>query len=217
MFLLSCTIWSYVFNRKFNFNPDFKKFIPFSMEDQKPAKRKKTSSEDQLTKKENKTKILKVIHLSKSPDDPPTKTKKRKLNSATTDDTKPKKKVKKDQKPKSEPKDLEIDLTAPAPPSKKVLRLQKKGKLIPPLRSNPQPPPTDSTHEDRKHLVKDIPRAEFGVWIGNLSYKSDVKVLRNWLVHGEHRVRDKDITRINLPLNVEGLSKGYYHRLSRGC
>jgi hypothetical protein len=114
------------------------------------------------------------------------------------------------------PEELEIDISAPNPPSKKALRLQKKGKPIPKLPSTSRPPTEltpattnpDAIHPDRQKLVKEIPHAEWSVWIGNLSYKSDVKGLRGWLVRGDKRVTDKDITRINLPLNADGQSKG---------
>ena len=191
------------------------------MEEVRLSKRKKPSSKDQSAPKEKKIKKLKESHPSKeteSAENPlvESNTPKKRKRDVTTDDTeKKKKKSKKDDKSKPEPKELEIDITAPTPPSKKALRLQKKGKVIPSLPSTSQPPPStttaeDTTHPDRKTLVKEIPRAEFSVWIGNLSYKSEVKALRGWLVRGDNRVRDKDITRVNLPLNADGQSKGYF-------
>jgi len=89
--------------------------------------------------------------------------------------------------------------------------LRKKGKPIPPLPSTSQPPTPSAgdIHPPRKDLVKEIPRAEFSVWIGNLSYKSDVKGLRGWLVRGDKRITDKEITRIHLPLNADEQSKGF--------
>ena len=195
------------------------------MEDVKPAKRKKDPSKEKSTKKDKKEKKSKKRKLSEPPPSieipdaslPSEKPKKRKRDSKE-EPTKTPKKLKKEKSKKSEPEELEIDITAPNPPSKKALRLQKKGKPIPPLPSTSQPPttltttpatPDDTTHPSRRNLVKEIPRAEFSVWIGNLSYQSDVKALRDWLVRGDKRVKDKDITRLNLPLNAQGLSKGY--------
>ena len=181
------------------------------MEDTKPVKRKKESSKDQSGLKDKKKKKLKESKPIDQTNDPPleeTKPKKRKRETPNEDAEKKKKKSK---ATKSDPEELEIDISAPQPPSKKALRLQKKGKPVPPLPSTSQPPPStiDTTHPSRKPLVKkEPPRAEFSVWIGNLSYKSDVKALRGWLVRGEKRVTDKDITRIHLPLNAEGKSKG---------
>jgi hypothetical protein len=188
------------------------------MDIEKPKQKK--SSDDSI-KKEKKKKKSKDI-TSPSIDVPNTddKKKKRKREATTGEpDKKKKKKSKKDIK--SELEELEIDITAPTPPSKKALRLQKKGKPVPKLPSTSQPPtsltPTstaadDTTHPDRKKLVKEIPQAEFSVWIGNLSYKSDVKGLRGWLVRGDKRITDKHITRMNLPLNADGQSKGYVDR-----
>jgi hypothetical protein len=191
-----------------------KSSLAAAMDEAKPSKRKKTSSNDQSAPKERKMKKEKESHPSKDTEIEPEKPKKRKRDATIDEPEKKKKKSKKDKTSKSEPKELEIDITAPTPPSKKALRFQKKGKPIPPLPSTSQPPPStttaeDTTHPDRKTLVKEIPRAEFSVWIGNLSYKSDVKGLRGWLVRGDNRVRDKDITRVNLPLNADGQSKGY--------
>ena len=194
------------------------------MEDVKPAKRKKDPSKEKSSKKDKKSKKLKLSEPPPSieiPDAslPSEKPKKRKRDSKD-ESTKTPKKLKKEKSTKSEPEELEIDITAPNPPSKKALRLLKKGKPIPPLPSTSQPPTTltttpatpatpDTTHPSRRNLVKEIPHAEFSVWIGNLSYQSDVKALRGWLVRGDNRVKDKDITRLNLPLNAQGLSKGY--------
>lgn len=141
--------------------------------------------------------------------------KKRKREPASDDGDRKQKTQKKKAKTKIRSQEIEIDITAPAPPSKKALRLQKKGKPIQPQTSvQPSPilQPTatkiDTTHPDRKKFVKETPRAEFSVWIGNLPYKLDIKALRGWLVQGDKRVTDKEITRMNLPLNADGQSKG---------
>jgi hypothetical protein len=200
------------------------------MDSEVPTKRKKDSSKEKSAKKDQKDKKsrkIKSIVNSVTPTEPdipiPVSEKSQKRKRQGKDEkAKTSKKVKKETKPKSETEELEIDISAPTPPSKKALRLQKKGKPIPRLPSTSQPPPStsavldttdagdaDTTHPDRKKLVREIPRAEFSVWIGNLSYRSDVKGLRGWLVRGEKRVRDKDITRMNLPLNAQEQSKGY--------
>jgi hypothetical protein len=96
--------------------------------------------------------------------------------------------------------ELEIDISLPTPPSKKALRQQKK------VSTTDTP---DTTHPDRRSLLKKLPaRAEHCVWIGNLAYTTDVKSLRGFLVRGPDRVSDREITRINLPLNADGQSKG---------
>jgi hypothetical protein len=186
-----------------------------TVEEKKSTKQKKeVNKEAKPDKKEKKEKKSKDIT---TPDEPVTgkdsKPPKRKRD--TKDDSSTSKKKSKKTASDTLPEELEIDISAPNPPSKKALRLQKKGKPVPKLPSTSLPPTTlvaaantDTTHPDRQKLVKEIPRAEWSVWIGNLSYKSDVKGLRGWLVRGDKRVTDKDITRINLPLNADGQSKG---------
>lgn len=187
-------------------------------ESKKGVKRKKGPDNEELKKKKKKSKgNVAPSESSESvlPPKPEVKEKKkRKRDEEST--SKPKKKSKSETEPKVEAEELEIDLKAPTPPSKKALRLQKKGKPVPKLPSTSQPPTTlapeesteDNVHPERKKLLKEIPRAEWSVWIGNLAYKSDVKALRGWLVRSDKRVTDKEITRINLPLNADGQPKG---------
>jgi hypothetical protein len=189
-------------------------------EEKKSKKRKgEVNKETHSEKKKNKSKDVSVT-AEATPSNPLTteeKPKKRKRESKDSSSSSKQKKPKKDANPTTIPEELEIDISAPNPPSKKALRLQKKGKPVPKLPSTSRPPTDlsaaaapapDSTHPDRQKLVKEVPQAEWSVWIGNLSYKSDVKGLRGWLVRGDKRITDKDITRMNLPLNADGQSKG---------
>ena len=188
-------------------------------ESKKGVKRKKGPDNEELKKKKKKYKgNVAPSEPSESvlPPKPEVKEKKkRKRDEEST--SKPKKKSKSETEPTVEAEELEIDLKAPTPPSKKALRLQKKGKPVPKLPSTSRPPTTlapeesteDNVHPERKKLLKEIPRAEWSVWIGNLAYKSDVKALRGWLVRSDKRVTDKEITRINLPLNADGQPKGF--------
>jgi hypothetical protein len=201
---------------------------PSTAEEKKSKKRKaEVNKMDDPEKKKKKAKDTPTTESVTITNPPATKesSQKRKREAKEEDSSEKKKKSKKESKP-TIPEELEIDITAPNPPSKKALRLQKKGKPVPKLPSTSLPPTTlstatatatadatntDPTHPDRQKLVKEIPRAEWSVWIGNLSYKSDVKGLRGWLVRGDKRVTDKDITRMHLPLNADGQSKGYDH------
>jgi hypothetical protein len=175
---------------------------------------KPAAATEKKEKKEKKPKDTTTLS-TRPPAQKDSKVKKRKRDTTKDDSSKTKKKSKKTSS-QTLPEELEIDISAPNPPSKKALRLQKKGKPIPKLPSTSRPPTTltpattnpDAIHPDRQKLVKEIPHAEWSVWIGNLSYKSDVKGLRGWLVRGDKRVTDKDITRMNLPLNADGQSKG---------
>jgi len=105
--------------------------------------------------------------------------------------------------------DLEIDITAPEPPSKKALRkLKKHPELVP----KPIKPSTDST--DSTAPKEEFPehssqaRSKFGIWIGNLAFSATPAVLEDFLA-GERSGMSKDeITRINLPLQ-NGRNKGF--------
>ena len=175
----------------------------------------KLSANDQPISKTKRRKTAKPVNSAEStirnqPDKQP-KPKKRKRDKSDNDSDTPEKR----RNDKTANAEIEIDLTAPNPTSKKARRLQKKGKPVPappPIRPHPTSTADNETvHPERQKLLKkDIPRAEFGVWIGNLSYKCDVSALRGWLVRGDKRVTDKEITRMNLPLNANGQSKGYY-------
>jgi len=179
--------------------------------------------------KKKKRKDVKAVEEKTAHSQPPdTKPKKRKRETQDVTETTPKKPKseknhKKEKSKKGEQtndaKELEIDVSLPAPPSKKVLRLQKKGKPAPPGSTTSQPPVSapepsrvdDTTHSDRQKLIRKEPqRAEFSVWIGNLSYSTDIKGLRNWLTHGIAKVEENEITRVHLPVNASGQSKGYH-------
>ena len=179
--------------------------------------------------KKRKRKEVKTVEEKTAPSRPQdTKPKKRKRetqdgNQTPSKKAKSKKKDKKEKSKKDEnandAKELEIDVNLPAPPSKKALRLQKKGRPAPAGPTTLQPPDStekpgkvdDDVHPARQKLIRKEPqRAEFSVWIGNLSYSTDVKGLRNWLTHGLASVEESEITRVYLPVNASGQSKGYH-------
>jgi hypothetical protein len=183
------------------------------------SKRKKEFPKDKSrTNKSKKSKLKESIASGSLPSINETggvkALKKRKRESAGEDSDQKRKTQKK--RTKLDTQEIEIDTAAPAPPSKKALRLQKKGKPVPPPPTTSETlsnlstagAKTDTTHPERKKFLKETPQAEFSVWIGNLSYKSDVRALRGWLVRGDKRVTDKEVTRLNLPLNADGQSKG---------
>jgi len=175
-------------------------------------------------KKKRKVKTVEEKTAPSQPQD--IKPKKRKRETQDGHQTPPKKpkSEKKDRTEKSQKdenandaKELEIDVNLPAPPSKKALRLQKKGRPAPPGPTTLQPPEStpkpgkadDAVHPDLQKLIRKEPqRAEFSVWIGNLSYSTDVKGLRNWLTHGLTKVEEIEITRVHLPVNASGQPKG---------
>ena len=104
--------------------------------------------------------------------------------------------------------EIEVDVTAPEPPSKKALRKAKKGKT------------TSATHksESKSIVVKTGPvsdedaptgsteppkRSEYGIWIGNLPWTATKADLRNFLTK-DTELSDKMITRLHLPAPSQG-------------
>lgn len=125
-------------------------------------------------------------------------------------------KRKRDSQPTAE---LEIDVDAPEPPSKKALRRAKKGKPAVPRPSSPPPRSRSKGDETEKHAHPKSngsdseehatsatkpageaarPRSEYGVWIGNLPWTTDKTVLRKYLVE-RGSIADSAITRIHMP------------------
>ena len=109
--------------------------------------------------------------------------------------------------------ELEIDLSAQVPLSKKQQRLLKKGKLDLEKISKKHPAPRPANEEAEAKPA----RSEFGVWIGNLSYDTSKEDLVRFITaktasfgeEGDHvPVEEKDITRVNLP-KKENKIKGF--------
>lgn len=90
--------------------------------------------------------------------------------------------------------EIEVDITAPEPPSKKALRLLKKGKPLPPSKSGAADPIAES--KTKKSEVEK--RSEHGVWIGNLPWSVSKEDLRKFLVEYSDITEDS-ITRIHMP------------------
>ena len=96
--------------------------------------------------------------------------------------------------------EIEVDIDAPEPPSKKALRKAKKGKpitTIPPAKVVT----TDSTSEsdDATLLPDPSPQiSKYGIWIGNLPWIATKADLRKFLTsHAD--IEDDAITRIHMP------------------
>jgi len=89
--------------------------------------------------------------------------------------------------------EIEVDITAPEPPSKKALRLLKKGKPLPPSKSGAEP---SAESETKKAEVEK--RSEYGVWIGNLPWSVSKEDLRKFLVEYSD-ITEEGITRVHMP------------------
>ena len=101
--------------------------------------------------------------------------------------------------------EIEVDVTAPEPPSKKVLRKAKKGK------ATSVPAKADTTaigvattslepasEENPDSLTIQSKRSEYGIWIGNLPWTATKLDLRNFLTK-DTDITDQMITRLHMP------------------
>jgi RNA recognition motif-containing protein len=95
------------------------------------------------------------------------------------------------------PDEIEIDVSAPEPASKKEARRLKKAKL------NPTTTSGGGTTEgkpaiDAEDADKTAKRSDFGVWIGNLPWSATKESLRNFLVENAE-MKTEQITRVHMP------------------
>ncbi|KAK0108273.1 hypothetical protein ONS95_003091 [Cadophora gregata] len=109
-----------------------------------------------------------------------------------TDDS-PEESPAKKRKANEDADEIEVDITAPQPPSKKELRRLKKGKPIPAAKVEPP-----SEVEEKKPKVEVEKRSEHGVWIGNMPFFVSKDDLRTFLVE-QSDLTEEDITRIHMP------------------
>lgn len=97
------------------------------------------------------------------------------------------------------PDEIEIDVSAPEPASKKAARKLKKAKLNPASTSNGTEATTDGKATvDAEDKDKSAKRSDFGVWIGNLPWSATKESLRNFLVENAE-MKTEHITRVHMP------------------
>ncbi|KAI9805649.1 MAG: hypothetical protein M1833_005141 [Piccolia ochrophora] len=96
--------------------------------------------------------------------------------------------------------ELEIDLSAPEPPSKKHLRKLKRTGLVKTETSSSlaNSPRTEAPNPDAP-AEKSSTRSAYGIWIGNLPFTATKDDLKGFLT-GHDTIAESDITRIHLPL-----------------
>ena len=109
------------------------------------------------------------------------------------------KKRKRNEGPQTE---IEVDVSAPEPPSKKSLRRSKKGKALT-WKSEKINESVDGNAEDEKEVLieehtQPSKRSPYGIWIGNLPWAATKADLRNFLKQ-HSTVLDNAITRLNMP------------------
>lgn len=107
------------------------------------------------------------------------------------------------QEPKSrkrnlEAAEIEIDVDAPEPPSKKSLRKAKKSSAGKPS----GPTPSDPNSKDPKNDTK---RSDYSIWIGNLSFGTTRDDLMKFFT--KDTITPNQVTRIHLPLGQPKFGK----------
>ncbi|KAE8350958.1 hypothetical protein BDV28DRAFT_138138 [Aspergillus coremiiformis] len=93
--------------------------------------------------------------------------------------------------------EIEIDVSAPEPPSKKALRKAKKaGKVSPEATGEHKTEAAAGNEENSKK------RSDYGIWIGNLAFSTTKDDLRKFIA-SNCSFTDSTITRIHLPKSSE--------------
>lgn len=102
--------------------------------------------------------------------------------------------------------ELEVDLAAPEPPSKKALRKAKKGQIIQlptaTKLTGPERHRSDSDNEGLPAQIVPAKRSEYGIWIGNLPWTATKSDLRNFLTR-DSEITEEVITRVHMPAPSE--------------
>jgi RNA recognition motif-containing protein len=104
-------------------------------------------------------------------------------------------------KRKASVEEIEVDITKPEPPSKKVLRRLKKGKPLP--TPKPGADSTPEPEEDKPKKPEVEKRSEYGIWIGNLPWSVTKADLQTFLTSNSD-ITDDFITRIHMPSPDDG-------------
>ena len=120
--------------------------------------------------------------------------------------------------------EIEVNIEAPEPPSKKALRKAKKQKLKPSVqkpivdneisgaepKTEPKAAPNGTSARKSKEETTTtdssaVKRSEYGIWIGNLPWSATTARLREFLIESSG-IEDKTITRIHMPLPTDSRS-----------
>lgn len=97
--------------------------------------------------------------------------------------------------------EIEIDISAPEPQSKKALRKAKKTKTEGTAEDGDTKPESENKDQTEKQ-PEQAKRSEYGVWIGNLGFATTRDDLRNFFV-SNCSFPDTTITRIHMPKGPE--------------
>ena len=134
----------------------------------------------------------------------------------TTPPLSPCRKRKRDQSPVAE---IEVDVSAPEPPSKKALRKAKKGKSTAATGKYDVSKadvaavvPKSASEEDIKSLAAPPKRSDYGIWIGNLPWTATKIDLRNFLTN-DTGITDDMITRLHMHPPSKAAIAASQHRI----
>ncbi|KAJ5463546.1 hypothetical protein N7475_008490 [Penicillium sp. IBT 31633x] len=97
--------------------------------------------------------------------------------------------------------ELEIDISAPEPVSKKALRKAKKSKGSDAV-GDEEPKSSKSSKSESKEVDSEGKRSQYGIWIGNLSFTVTRDELRMFFTASSD-IPESSITRIHLPKGPE--------------
>lgn len=100
--------------------------------------------------------------------------------------------------------ELEIDVSAPEPQSKKALRKAKKQKSNPEKTDAEKEEPQEKKHESKEPAPPK--RSDYGIWIGNLAFSVTRDDLRDFFT-SNCSFTESTITRINMPKGQERFGK----------
>lgn len=104
-------------------------------------------------------------------------------------------------KRKADIDEIEVDLAAPEPPSKRAKRALKKGKALPAKSGSDNNNNDDDLQEGEDKAAKEgKKRSEWSVWIGNLPFNVSAADIKNWLVtNSGGTLQPEAVTRVNVP------------------
>ena len=96
--------------------------------------------------------------------------------------------------------ELEIQIDAPEPPSKKALRKARKEKSTVTIKARQSSRNIESVIEKEEKLSNTAPskRSEYGIWIGNLPWSATKADVRSFITTNTD-ITDESITRLNMP------------------
>ena len=96
--------------------------------------------------------------------------------------------------------ELEVDINAPEPPSKKALRKAKKARTA----GSEEAEPANEEADLKRLNGLEGERSKFGVWIGNLSFTTTKKDLYKYLfTNKDFPLPAEQITRIHVPAGTD--------------